>query len=386
MLRQPLVCQTKSIKPQTDASDERLLLLDIVNENHYAYHMETRDRPNNAIRLLVELHRLGATQEQLSLAYQKSLLQAERIRFSDYHRLNERNWEEFLGISSYYGDYVMFFDQQLSLLGLEKTLTNYFYSIPPSMGAQLQPLVQLAFGIEHDLPQIITQALAYYATSYLDVSNILDYCDTHTGVDTPYDTLNTILFDLIRVDQRFDGKFEYNAFRPAIKLLLKSKSDLIKTYMKTWSIYTPESRLDALVFSATSLYKASSRASNGHVDLDWFLAGGQLLEATLAIKQLIRPDHLEDWLNLQCLNTLCTYVVQGRPFNHQHHLLMPDIESCRMAILESSDPQLMLALASLLKVMVHYPQWDSICLENASLLTLFSKDGTWIKQGLGWTR
>ena len=74
MLRQPLVCQTKSIKPQTDASDERLLLLDIVNENHYAYHMETRDRPNNAIRLLVELHRLGGNIGYLGLSFDYSIL------------------------------------------------------------------------------------------------------------------------------------------------------------------------------------------------------------------------------------------------------------------------------------------------------------------------
>lgn len=37
----------------------RSLLLDIVHENHLLFYMEKRDRPNNLIRLLVELHKLG---------------------------------------------------------------------------------------------------------------------------------------------------------------------------------------------------------------------------------------------------------------------------------------------------------------------------------------
>jgi hypothetical protein len=37
----------------------RSLLLDIVHEIHLLYNMETRDRPNNIIRVLVELHKLG---------------------------------------------------------------------------------------------------------------------------------------------------------------------------------------------------------------------------------------------------------------------------------------------------------------------------------------
>lgn len=40
---------------------DRSLLLDIVHENHLLYYMEKRDRPNNLIRLLVELHKLGGT-------------------------------------------------------------------------------------------------------------------------------------------------------------------------------------------------------------------------------------------------------------------------------------------------------------------------------------
>lgn len=39
----------------------RAVLLDLIQENHLLYSMEARDRPNNMIRILVELHRLGGT-------------------------------------------------------------------------------------------------------------------------------------------------------------------------------------------------------------------------------------------------------------------------------------------------------------------------------------
>jgi hypothetical protein len=42
-----------------DLELNRSLLLDIVHENHLLYHMEKRDQPNNIIRVLVELYKLG---------------------------------------------------------------------------------------------------------------------------------------------------------------------------------------------------------------------------------------------------------------------------------------------------------------------------------------
>lgn len=299
---------------------------------------------------------------------------------------------------SLYIDYLIFFDEQLSLLGLKETLNTYFYSIPTSIGSQLQPLVQLAFGIEHELYPIITQALAYYASSYLDVSNILSYCQAYT---TPSTTLNnttvmdTILFDLIRSDQRFDGKIEgNNTFQSSVKLLLKSKSDLIKTYMTAWSSATTcldlNQRLDALIHTATLL--SSSSSSRNH-DLDWFLAGGQLIDSALAIKKLIRTGEEEndaDLVHLLFLSMLCTFVVQGRPAIISTNTTLPselDWETCIHTVIASSDPKAILALASIHKVAALPQRIDepSLYLGIANTLAQFVlQDGTWIKGGVGW--
>lgn len=61
MLRQSLAQQQAPFSSlefiQDNLSIDRSLLLDIVHENHLLYHMEKRDRPNNIIRVLVNLHK-----------------------------------------------------------------------------------------------------------------------------------------------------------------------------------------------------------------------------------------------------------------------------------------------------------------------------------------
>lgn len=65
MLRQSLLQQSpfessSSLNANKNIiSIDRSLLLDIVHELHLLYNMETRDRPNNIVRVLVELHKLG---------------------------------------------------------------------------------------------------------------------------------------------------------------------------------------------------------------------------------------------------------------------------------------------------------------------------------------
>lgn len=301
----------------------------------------------------------------------------------------------------YYKDYLLFFDIQLQTIGVEETLNKYFYSIEHSIGSQLQPIVQLAFGIENDLPEIISQALAYYASTYLDVSNLLEDCQkgsaynitSTTSQQCDHELVNKILFDLVHADQRFGGKIEgeYNTLQSSIKLLLKSQPELLKTYMMMWSMnsYCATDKLDMLIYTAMTLVKVSSRqsADNGPVELDWFLAGGQLLESALAIKYMMRStdhyQHLETWVNIQFLSTLCTFVVQGRPMNktktNNVNTNIQDILSHA-----ADDAKLVLTISSITKVKELYPQYGSLCLDVLQLLSQFSVNGTWIKTGLGW--
>jgi hypothetical protein len=295
-----------------------------------------------------------------------------------------------------YGDYLVFFDQQFEILGQEQLLQKYFYSISTSIGSQLQPLVQLAFGIEHNLPFIITQALAYYATSYLDISQILEYCKYTPSTTTSTAAVDNkivdkLLFDLIRSDQRFDGKIEgNNTFQSSVKLLLKSKSDLIKTYMTAWSNatvgFTLNQRVDALTHTATTL----THISSSRQQMDRFLAGGQFIDAGFAIKKLVRSDSDANLVNLLFLSMLCTFVVQGRPpllrsSSQQTDAAEMDWNTCISTVVQSSDPKSILALTSILKVNQEYNDNPLLYLQIANTLAQFVfNDGTWIKGGIGW--
>lgn len=284
----------------------------------------------------------------------------------------------------------------MSILGLEETLNRYFYSIPKSLGSQLQPLVQLAFGIEHDLPLIITQALAYYATSYLDVGSILDYCHHSQQQSSTSCTVNTILFDYICSDQRFGGKMEgNNTFHSAVKLLIKSKSDLIKTYMHTWSTSSPNTildQLDSLLQTATTLAQHSTRQPQENtIDLDWFLAGGQMMDAVFAVKRLIRSENDQDLVDLLFLSMLCTFVVQGRPtaavpgrVPHKQTIGFMKWEDCISTIIQSAEPKSILALASLVKASHHDDATVYLSIAN-TLAQFVLMDGTWVKGGVGWS-
>lgn len=291
----------------------------------------------------------------------------------------------------------MFFDKELQNLGVEETLKKYFYSIEYSIGSQLQPIVQLAFGIEQNLPDIISQSLAYYAASYLDVSNILEYCGSKQSAQSqsPDHTLvNKILFDLVYTDPRFAGKIEgrENTLQSSVKVLLKSQSELLKMYMCMWSssyTYSASERLDMLIYTALTLIKVASRQSNDKIEMDWFLAGGQLLESALAIKKTMAHDetHLNNWVHIQFLSTLCTFVVQGRPMNKKTSVYnhVESISSIQEIMHDSfDDAKLMFTVTSVMKVKELYPEYNELCLDIMSLLGKFSKNGTWVKQGLGW--
>lgn len=335
-------------------------------------------------RVLVGLHELGATSEQLAASYQNMLAETQSMHGLPIRSINEQNWDQYLGKSSYYEEYLVFFDQQLALLGLSKTLETYYYSIPYSIGSQLQPMVHLCFGIDQNMPEIITQALAYHASTYLDVSTLLEDSHVNLKESKGLHQMNSILFDLIGSDARFDGKIEGCVpFDSAVKILLESKADLIKTYLHLWN-QTPMSiqqRIDALLMTAVQLIKHSTRQDT----MDWFLSGGQLADATMAIHNMIHPEHIETWLNLQFISTVCTYIVQGRP---KPSLIPASLswKSCLTAVLQSADPKTVLAFVSILKVRLYYPHTlsESSYLEITNILAQFTLHGTWVKSGLGW--
>lgn len=302
---------------------------------------------------------------------------------------------------SYYGNYLDFFDKQLETHGLEGVVEQYLYNsvLLYSVGSQLQPLVHLAFGIEQRLPLVVTQGLAYLASTFLDVSELTTIHNDDNNDDTNATFWNDeqLLFDLVGADRRFGGKIDgSNTFHSAVKVLLKSKSDLLKTYIFEWTKrnrhQTLQQRLDELVAMSVRLITYSSHQQRvGSIELDWFLGGGQLLSSALAIQTLINhaPSHaniMMPLVNLQFLATLCTYIVQGRPRDMGASTFSTSFtwEQCVANIVESADPKAILTLQALKKAQDQHPADTHLYLQTANFLAHFAQNGTWVKGGIGW--
>lgn len=209
--------------------------------------------------------------------------------------------------------------------------------------------MHLAFGLEHDLPPLIAQGLAYLASSYSDISDML-YCTNSSITSTENDEEDEkVLFDLVASDPRFNGKMESSlTSSQASKRLLKTHKLLLTTYIKR-----PQLSLERLTRLAASFLVAEGCKKS--------LAGVQLLESALAIQTLcsLYGERSDELLQVQYLATLCTYVLLDRPSNAilQTHNNSRDNSSagagdwkaCTVAILDQGDIPSILALKALLK-------------------------------------
>jgi hypothetical protein len=138
-----------------------------------------------------------------------------------------------------YRDFIDFFDREIDMRGLEATFELYFPSLLDGcLGSHVLGIKHIVFGMEHCLPTVVSEGMAHICTTFLDISDMLSIRSTS---DLDCDEV----LDMIRCDQRFDGRLPSN-FVNNCKLLLNSRRDLLKTYMR----YMRTSReLSSLPFS-----------------------------------------------------------------------------------------------------------------------------------------
>ncbi|KAG2226948.1 hypothetical protein INT45_010227 [Circinella minor] len=374
------------------------LLHKLIQDHHTVYHMEYRDQPNHLARVLVALHELGAKQDQLINGYYKvypdlvPLLQTS----IEQRVLTNDSWLEYLGDSTYYRPYLSFFQQKIEEYGVDQVIQSYFFDSPlsSSIGSQLQPIVHMTFGIEYDMPDIVTQGLAYLATTFVDVESLLGDNDSrHKNSATNKVEHENILFDMVAADPRFAGRMDgTNTFHSALKVLIKSQHSLLETYMEMLPSFPSQHALQKLVTLATKLIPCTKQSHR----LDWFLGGGQLLASALAIQYLFERynkmnsnNDFQKLIRLQFLTTLCTYIIQGRPSRSPtfHENLFQQQQgcwdTCVSAIIESGDSKSILIMQSLVKAHRFYEENENEkgYLNIANFITGFiqAEGGAWCK-------
>ncbi|KAI8368124.1 uncharacterized protein BYT42DRAFT_624606 [Radiomyces spectabilis] len=299
--------------------------------------------------------------------------------------IHRDNWQDYLGQSKQYRSYLLFFENEAGRVGLNAVLEEYFYHqrLQQSIGGQLQPLVHTVFGIQRGFPELVIQGLAHLASSYIDVS---DWLDDRLSPLQAYkdDHLPNILFDLVQADPRFSGRIDgYDTFDEALKILLKSKKELLQIYVAEAAKHPYDIR--DLCSLALCLMQPSS-----HQTLDYHLNDGQLVESCLAIQTLKEyQGDVNQLLQLQFLVTLCIYLLQERPTPPP-----PPSPSCDVAdssilpwdvcidnILSSRDANAILALRSVTKAQdLLDNSWNKTSSIATGLARFVDEQGVWIKK------
>ncbi|ORZ23122.1 hypothetical protein BCR42DRAFT_404028 [Absidia repens] len=268
----------------------------------------------------------------MASAYQQLLSSLHLLRpVSISVHISKCNWLKHLGDTSCYQSYLSFFDSELNQYGVDSVLTYYLNSMQPSIHSQLQHLVHLTLGLEHDLPLMVSEGLAYLASTFDEASPWIvssAECRNPSTQSLPQSssrsvvnqcTFDYLLFDCIQSDPRFNGIMEGG--RPLVakvKHLLKNHGPLLQNYLQQWLSSSSqheqheqlEQQLDELMEVTLQMLQARLLDEPTH----------QLLASSLALRTLYkrgiwRSDVLRGWIQVQGLMMICTFLVQGRPHN-----------------------------------------------------------------------
>ncbi|KAI8334220.1 hypothetical protein BC941DRAFT_432395 [Chlamydoabsidia padenii] len=253
---------------------------------------------------------LEGNQEQAVHAYQQVVSSLHFLRpVSISVTINQDNWNKHLGNTSCYQSYLSFFDDEIKHYGTQLVLRKYLNTMPPSIHSQLQPLVHLAFGLEHDLPLMVSEGLAYLASTMDDASPWL-VSTTTSSTHPRQSSFDYLLFDCIQSDPRFNGVMEGG--RPVaakVKLLLKNHGPLLQNYLLQWLTLDDDLNMDELMAVVLRMMSQNLVDKPTH----------QLLASIVAIRSLTTiwtPHRLSQWIQVQGLLMMCTFIVQHRPNNN----------------------------------------------------------------------
>lgn len=116
---------------------------------------------------LVALQRLGATDARLREYFDRYRRRLEPRR-APASPLNRESWQAHRGTLKRYADYVVFFEEELRHLGLERLLRTYLPPLLPGLAAAaFHAQIRLAYALEAQDPLDAAASLAYFADSYL---------------------------------------------------------------------------------------------------------------------------------------------------------------------------------------------------------------------------
>ncbi|ORY00471.1 hypothetical protein K493DRAFT_335313 [Basidiobolus meristosporus CBS 931.73] len=367
---------------------DRNTLFDLLDEHHRRFHIDYGGYlANHVTHNLFSLYALGATSECLTSHFNQSAQNLERFPPSKIN-ITEENWRFFLGQKKYYTDYVKFFDQRIRLFGLLETFQKYgSILIPGLLGNSLHPLVHLGFGVEFEHPSVTSEGLAYAAMTYLSYGELIDEASTPFNQNLGCRQI----LEMIRTDKRFDGPFE-GQFQAKVKILVKSRADLLKSYVDAWvsrgQDINIEEKLRELTRTVTQIYASECLKGKSNIFL------GHILTSSNAVKSLMPHLSTVDRTRLfrvYWLAVISHYIIQGRP--HIHILQHTEISGAEQTapwpviiheVLTNQDDKVPNLVRTLMWAEQENGFEDGLYRRAAEMTVNMTKEYEWGVDGIGW--
>lgn len=170
---------------------------------------------NHLSMALLALDRMGAKATQMT-AYAKSYSsRLEPIPQITIQRIiDEKNWEEYLGLGEYFPNYLSFFQERITTIGVDQTLKNHVTRLLRGI-AEFHGVIRLAYALEsHDLEEIAT-ALAYYSAHYYQYGKIHH---SNQYAESPATGLATLRQNECLLNQSFKGRNIHERLNQVAKL------------------------------------------------------------------------------------------------------------------------------------------------------------------------
>ncbi|KAI8358726.1 hypothetical protein B0O80DRAFT_441325 [Mortierella sp. GBAus27b] len=298
---------------------------------------------------------LGGSTKDLYQTYKRFKQDKERIPPTPTITITARNWRDWLGLKSYYHDYLDFFDQELrqleartmkelssgetsessSLLAswsttsssplavaMSRMVSEYLTPLIPGLCASTGALIHLGYGVEFGSRLATAEGLAYACISYQPATTC--FIPTSSGATFSKPNSSSIakrsptigILNMIRNDKRLDGIFDA-CFQAKLNVVMTSRVSLLKSYLGMWTNQVhsvSEALLDLSQTASLLLFTATGRYGDEQ-QLDKNLANVLLAThaARFLIKVLPSEQEKEQLLKAIWMSLVATYVVQGRP-------------------------------------------------------------------------
>jgi hypothetical protein len=142
--------------------------------NSIEYDADYSDGLTNHLPMaLLSLQSLDSSLEHMNLFFGKYSKKLSKSKIDSANRINGKNWEIYLGNSTYLGDYLSFFESEISQLKFSEVIEKYLSTLAKSpLSAAFHCVIRVSYVLKFKKINDLAHALAYWAVNFIEIPSI----------------------------------------------------------------------------------------------------------------------------------------------------------------------------------------------------------------------